>query len=359
MFNAVTGVASRVKGSYAVVSLIAGYGLLAFRDPFGIRPLCIGRIDTPKGPEWMVASESVALEGLGFTFVRDVNPGEAIYIDLDGNFYARQCVQNAVLTPCIFEYVYMARPDSTIDGVTVYNVRMRMGDYLAEKIRRETNVDEIDVVMPIPDSSRPAAMQVAKNLGVDYREGFFKNRYIGRTFIMPGQAVRKKSVRQKLNAMRVEFKDKTILIVDDSIVRGTTSFEIVQMARESGAKKVIFASAAPPVRFPNVYGIDMPTRSELVAYGRTDEEINKMIGADQLIYQSVEDMKQAVRDINPNIQNFEASCFDGHYITGDINESYLDALEAQRNSSAAKADRQRDASDFARSQLHLHLATED
>jgi amidophosphoribosyltransferase len=236
---------------------------------------------------------------------------------------------------------------------------MRMGDYLAEKIRKETNVDEIDVVMPIPDSSRPAAMQVAKRLGVDYREGFFKNRYIGRTFIMPGQAVRKKSVRQKLNAMRIEFKDKTVLIVDDSIVRGTTSFEIVQMARESGAKKVIFASAAPPVRFPNVYGIDMPTRSELVAYGRTDEEINKMIGADQLIYQNVEDMKQAVRDINPNIQNFEASCFDGNYITGDITESYLDALEAQRNSSAAQADRQRDSGDFARSQLHLHLATED
>lgn len=359
MFNAITQVAKRVKGSYAVVSLIAGYGLLAFRDPFGIRPLCIGRIDTPQGPEWMVASESVSLEGLGFTFVRDVNPGEAIYIDLDGNFYSRQCVNDAVLTPCIFEYVYMARPDSTIDGVTVYNVRMRMGDYLAEKIRKETNVGEIDVVMPIPDSSRPAAMQVAKKLGIDYREGFFKNRYIGRTFIMPGQAVRKKSVRQKLNAMRIEFKDKTVLIVDDSIVRGTTSYEIVQMARESGAKKVIFASAAPPVRFPNVYGIDMPTRSELVAYGRTDEEINKMIGADQLIYQSVEDMKQAVRDINPNILNFEASCFDGNYITGDINESYLDALEAARNTSAAKADRQRDPADFARSQLHLHLATED
>ena len=359
MFNAVTEVTKRVKGSYAVVSLIAGYGLLAFRDPFGIRPLCIGRIDTPKGPEWMIASESVALEGLGFTFVRDVNPGEAIYIDLDGNFYSRQCVLNAVLTPCIFEYVYMARPDSTMDGATVYNVRMRMGDYLAEKIRKETNVDEIDVVMPIPDSSRPAAMQVAKKLGIDYREGFFKNRYIGRTFIMPGQAVREKSVRQKLNAMRIEFKDKIVLIVDDSIVRGTTSFEIVQMARESGAKKVIFASAAPPVRFPNVYGIDMPTRSELVAYGRTDEEINKLIGADQLIYQDVEDMKQAVRDINPSIQNFEASCFDGNYITGDITESYLDALEAARNTSAAKADRQRDSSDFARSQLHLHLATED
>jgi len=359
MFNAITGVTQRVKGSYAVVALIAGYGLLAFRDPFGIRPLCIGRIDTPKGPEWMVASESVALEGLGFTFVRDVNPGEALYIDLDGNFYSRQCVAEAVLTPCIFEYVYMARPDSTIDGVTVYNVRMRMGDYLAEKIRKETNVKEIDVVMPIPDSSRPAAMQVAKRLGIDYREGFFKNRYIGRTFIMPGQAVRKKSVRQKLNAMRIEFKDKTVLIVDDSIVRGTTSYEIVQMARESGAKKVIFASAAPPVRFPNVYGIDMPTRSELVAYGRTDEEINKLIGADQLIYQSVEDMKQAVRDINPELKNFEASCFDGNYITGDINDSYLDALEAARNTSAAKADRAGDPSDFARSQLHLHLATED
>jgi amidophosphoribosyltransferase len=359
MFNAVTGVTQRVKGSYAVVSLIAGYGLLAFRDPFGIRPLCIGRIDTDKGPEWMIASESVALEGLGFTFVRDVHPGEAIYIDLDGNFYSRQCVPDAVLTPCIFEYVYMARPDSTIDGVTVYNVRMRMGDYLAEKIRKETKVGEIDVVMPIPDSSRPAAMQVAKRLGVAYREGFFKNRYIGRTFIMPGQDVREKSVRQKLNAMRIEFKDKTVLIVDDSIVRGTTSFEIVQMARESGAKKVIFASAAPPVRFPNVYGIDMPTRSELVAYGRTDEEINKLIGADQLIYQDVEDMKQAVRDINPALQNFEASCFDGHYVTGDITESYLDALEAARNTSAAKADRQGDSSDFARSQLHLHLATED
>ncbi|NBP21606.1 MAG: amidophosphoribosyltransferase, partial [Burkholderiaceae bacterium] len=296
IFKAVVGLNKRVKGSYAVVALIAGFGLLAFRDPFGIRPLCIGRIDTPQGPEWMLASESVALEGLGFTVVRDVQPGEAIYIDMDGNFHSRQCASNASLNPCIFEYVYLARPDSTIDGVTVYNVRMRMGDYLAEKIRAEADVSKIDVVMPIPDSSRPAAMQVAKRLGISYREGFFKNRYIGRTFIMPGQAVRKKSVRQKLNAMRIEFKDKTVLIVDDSIVRGTTSYEIVQMARESGAKKVIFASAAPPVRFPNVYGIDMPTRSELVAYGRTHDEINQLIGADQLIYQSVEDMKKAVQD---------------------------------------------------------------
>jgi len=359
IFKAVTGLTKRVKGSYAVVSLIAGFGLLAFRDPFGIRPLCIGRIDTPQGPEWMLASESVALEGLGFTVVRDVEPGEAIYIDMDGNFHARQCAINSSLNPCIFEYVYLARPDSTIDGVTVYNVRMRMGDYLAEKIRAETDVSKIDVVMPIPDSSRPAAMQVAKRLGISYREGFFKNRYIGRTFIMPGQAVRKKSVRQKLNAMRIEFKDKTVLIVDDSIVRGTTSYEIVQMARESGAKKVIFASAAPPVRFPNVYGIDMPTRSELVAYGRTHDEINQLIGADQLIYQSVEDMKKAVQDINPNIKNFESSCFDGCYISGDITEAYLDALEAARHIANTEEDRKSDPSDFARSQLHLQLANGD
>lgn len=359
IFKAVTGLTKRVRGSYAVVSLIAGFGLLAFRDPFGIRTLCIGRIDTPQGPEWMLASESVALEGLGFTVVRDVEPGEAIYIDMDGNFHARQCASNSSLNPCIFEYVYLARPDSTIDGVTVYNVRMRMGDYLAEKIRAETDVSKIDVVMPIPDSSRPAAMQVAKRLGISYREGFFKNRYIGRTFIMPGQAVRKKSVRQKLNAMRIEFKDKTVLIVDDSIVRGTTSYEIVQMARESGAKKVIFASAAPPVRFPNVYGIDMPTRSELVAYGRTHDEINQLIGADQLIYQSVEDMKKAVQDINPNIKNFESSCFDGCYISGDITEAYLDALEAARHIANTEEDRKSDPSDFARSQLHLQLANGD
>jgi amidophosphoribosyltransferase len=359
IFKAVVGLNKRVKGSYAVVALIAGFGLLAFRDPFGIRPLCIGRIDTPQGPEWMLASESVALEGLGFTVVRDVQPGEAIYIDMDGNFHSRQCASNASLNPCIFEYVYLARPDSTIDGVTVYNVRMRMGDYLAEKIRAEADVSKIDVVMPIPDSSRPAAMQVAKRLGISYREGFFKNRYIGRTFIMPGQAVRKKSVRQKLNAMRIEFKDKTVLIVDDSIVRGTTSYEIVQMARESGAKKVIFASAAPPVRFPNVYGIDMPTRSELVAYGRTHDEINQLIGADQLIYQSVEDMKNAVQDINPSIKNFESSCFDGVYISGDITEAYLDALEAARNIANTEEDRKSDPSDFARSQLHLQLANGD
>ena len=359
-FNAVTKLHRRVKGSYAVVAMIAGFGLLAFRDPFGIRPLCIGRLDTDAGPEWMLASESVTLEGLGFRFVRDVAPGEAIFIDVQGNFHSRQCADHSVLNPCIFEYVYLARPDSTIDGVNVYDVRLLMGNYLANKIMQEVKSSDIDVVMPIPDSSRPAAMQVAKLLGVPYREGFFKNRYVGRTFIMPGQAMRKKSVRQKLNAMRMEFKDKNVLIVDDSIVRGTTSYEIVQMARDAGAKKVIFASAAPPVRYPNVYGIDMPTRSELVAYGRSHEEIAKLIGADQLIYQDVEDLKQAVRDINPAIENFDASCFDGKYVTGDITDSYLDALEAARNSPKAIADRQKaEGSDLATSQLHLQLSSQE
>lgn len=359
-FEAISRVHERLKGSYAVVSLVAGFGLIAFRDPYGIRPLCIGQLVTPQGTEWMVASESVTLEGLGFKFVRDVEPGEAIFIGMNGELSSKQCAKNPVLNPCIFEYVYLARPDSCIDGVTVYDVRLQMGNYLAKRIAKETDVSKIDVVMPIPDSSRPAAMQVAKLLGIPYREGFFKNRYVGRTFIMPGQAMRKKSVRQKLNAMRFEFKDKNVLIVDDSIVRGTTSYEIVQMARDAGAKRVIFASAAPPVRFPNVYGIDMPTRSELVAYGRTHEEISKLIGADQLIYQDVEDLKCAVRDINPRIANFDASCFDGKYITGDITESYLDALEASRNSPSAIADRQSaDGIDLARSQLHLQLASKE
>ena len=310
MFNAVTGVTKRVKGSYAVVSLIAGYGLLAFRDPFGIRPLCIGRIDTSKGPEWMVASESVALEGLGFTFVRDVNPGEAIYIDLDGNFSSRQCATDAVLTPCIFEYVYMARPDSTIDGVNVYNVRMRMGDYLAEKIRKETIPGEIDVVMPIPDSSRPAAMQVAKRLGVDYREGFFKNRYIGRTFIMPGQAVRRKSVRQKLNAMHVEFKDKTVLIVDDSIVRGNTQRAIVRMLREAGALEIHVRISSPPVKWPCYYGIDFASRAELIAAGLEIEDIRRSIGADSLGYVSLEGLIAATTIAENNLCT---ACFTGKY----------------------------------------------
>ncbi|MEF9416274.1 amidophosphoribosyltransferase [Ralstonia sp. SM1864_UCD524_TZ4] len=352
IFKAVAGMHRRVRGSYAIVSQIAGYGMLAVRDPFGIRPLALGSQETPDGVEWMVASESVALEGIGFKFERDVAPGEAIFVDLDGQLHTKQCADHPVLTPCIFEYVYLARPDSRMDGASVYDARLRMGDYLAEKIKREVT-DPIDVVMPIPDSSRPAAMQVANCLGVPYREGFFKNRYVGRTFIMPGQAVRKKSVRQKLNAMAIEFKGKNVLIVDDSIVRGTTSSEIVQMARDAGAKKVIFASAAPPVKFPNVYGIDMPTRSELVAHGRTHDEIARIIGADQLVYQDVEDMKRAVRDVNPALRDFEASCFDGHYVTGDIDEAYLDRLEASRNSAAACAARDSAQNDNPRTQLHL------
>jgi len=362
LFTAVSGVHRRVEGSYAVVALVAGGGLLAFRDPFGIRPLCIGKLDTGKGVEWMVASESVAIEGIGFEFVRDVLPGEAIFIDMDGNFHSQQCALKTSLNPCMFEYVYLARPDSCLDGVPVYNARLRMGDYLAEKIKRELPFGDIDVVMPIPDSSRPAAMQVANKLGVEYREGFFKNRYVGRTFIMPGQAVRKKSVRQKLNAMGVEFKGRNVLIVDDSIVRGTTSHEIVLMARNAGANKVIFASAAPPVRFPNVYGIDMPTRGELVAYNRTDEEIARIIGADKLLYQDVADMKQAVRDINPALSSFEASCFDGNYITGNITTEYLDRVERARLMPDAQSDRDAgagggaDRNDSGRSQLHLQLS---
>jgi amidophosphoribosyltransferase len=309
--------------------------------------------------QWMVTSESVAIEGIGYEFVRDVAPGEAIFVDLDGNFASRQIVADAQLNPCMFEYVYMARPDSCMDGISIFDVRMRMGDYLAKKIRSQTDISDIDVVMPIPDSSRPAAMQVAKHLGIEYREGFFKNRYIGRTFIMPGQAVRKKSVRQKLNAMRIEFENKSVLIVDDSIVRGTTSFEIVQMARSAGARKVIFASAAPPVCFPNVYGIDMPTRGELVAHGRTVDEINKLIGSDQLIYQDLDDLKQAVRDINPLIGDFEASCFDGIYLAGKVTTAYLDALEAVRLSPEDIEDRASDYGDFSRSQLHLQLMDSD
>jgi len=319
-----------VRGAYAVVAQISGYGLLAFRDPNGIRPLCIGRMETDEGTEWMVASESVALEGSGFVFVRDVDPGEAVFIDLDGRFVSRQCAENPQLVPCIFEYVYFARPDSLIDGVSVYDARLRMGEYLADKVARNMRLGDIDVVMPIPDSSRPAAMQLAARLNLDYREGLIKNRYVGRTFIMPGQAVRRKSVRQKLNAIGMEFKGKNVLLVDDSIVRGTTSREIVDMARAAGANKVYFASAAPPVRFPNVYGIDMPTQSELIATGRSDEEIARAIGADSLIYQDLADMQQSVRDLNPKMSRFEASCFDGEYVTGDITAEYLARLGQSR-----------------------------
>jgi amidophosphoribosyltransferase len=352
VFKAVSMVHRRVRGAYAVVAQIAGHGLLAFRDPYGIRPLCLGVNETENGVEYMVASESVALEGIGFRFVRDIAPGEAVFIDMDGKLHERQCADNPSLNPCAFEYVYLARPDSIIDGASVYATRLKMGEYLAEKVRREIPPGDIDVVMPIPDSSRPAAIQLALKLGVEYREGFIKNRYIGRTFIMPGQGMRKKSVRQKLNAIGTEFKGKNVLLVDDSIVRGTTSREIVQMAREAGARKVYFASAAPPVLFPNVYGIDMPTRDELIAYGRTTEEVCREITADRLVYQDVEALKRSISDVNPALQNFEASCFDGVYVTGDVTPAYLDGLEyARHNPKSAPPE------DAVRTQLNLNLAT--
>ena len=353
IFDAVTVLHRRVKGGYAAVAQIAGVGLLAFRDPFGIRPLCLGINETEQGAEYLVASESVALEGMGFRFLRDIAPGECVFVDADMQLHSRQCADNPSLNPCVFEFVYLARPDSVIDGASVYATRLKMGEYLAEKIKREFKDGEIDVVMPIPDSSRPAAIQLALALNVEYREGFIKNRYIGRTFIMPGQAARKKSVRQKLNAIASEFKDKVVLLVDDSIVRGTTSREIVQMAREAGAKKVIFASAAPPVIYPNVYGIDMPTRDELIAYGRTTEEVCREITADHLVYQDIESLKRAISDVNPELKNFEASCFDGIYVTGDVSKEYLDKLEYARHHPKAKTTHE----DAGRSQLNLNLAT--
>ena len=333
IFNAVAGVHRRARGAYAIVAMIAGYGLLAFRDPHGIRPLIIGKHGSAEdgGVEFMVASESVALDTLGFEIMRDVAPGEAILIDTSGNFFSRQCAPNASLHPCIFEYVYLARPDSVIDGISVYETRSLMGRSLAAKILRECPDIEIDVVIPIPDTSRPSAVEVAQVLGVKYREGFIKNRYIGRTFIMPGQEQRRKSVRQKLNAMAVEFKGKNVLLVDDSIVRGTTSREIVQMARDCGAKKVYFASAAPPVRFPNVYGIDMPSRTELIATGRDAAQIAEVIGADAVFYQDLADLIADVRSCNPAIKSFDASCFDGTYITGGVSDDYLAGIEANRN----------------------------
>jgi len=325
--------------------------VLAFRDPFGIRPAVIGYNETEQGTEYMVASESVAIDSLGYKLLRDVAPGEAVFIDEDGNFYSQQCAEHTSLNPCIFEYVYLARPDSLIDGASVYEARLVMGEKLAEKIRRQYRHLDIDVVIPIPDSSRPSALQLAQGLGLPYREGFVKNRYIGRTFIMPGHAVRRRSVRQKLNTIGVEFKGKNVLLVDDSIVRGTTSREIVQMAREAGARKVYFASAAPPVRFPNVYGIDMPTRAELIAAHRSEEEVAREIGADALIYQELEALKDAVRQVNPKLKNFETSCFDGHYITGDITSDYLQAIEVRRDATRDSGE------DGDAAQLDLNLAT--
>jgi len=354
IFKAVRAVHKRIKGSYAVVSLIAGHGLLAFRDPFGIRPLSFGESETSDGRrEMMVASESVAIEGTGHKVARDVAPGEAIFIDLEGKLYSQQCADKPTLNPCMFEYVYLARPDSVMDGVSVYQARLNMGETLAQRVISTMPPSEIDVVIPIPESSRPSAMQLAQKIGKPYREGFVKNRYVGRTFIMPGQSMRKRSVRQKLNAIASEFKGRNVLLVDDSIVRGTTSKEIVQMARDAGARKVYMASAAPPVRYPNVYGIDMPTKDELIAHNRSIEEIRQFIGADALIYQDVAAMKRVVSLLNPKLDGFEASCFDGHYITGDVSAADFDAIATQRRSQGD------DDEDTDRSRLALQGVVHD
>jgi amidophosphoribosyltransferase len=326
LFEAVRKVHRRVKGSYAVIALIAGHGVLAFRDPFGIRPLCMGAAEDTV----MLASESVAMEGTNHKFERNIQPGEAVFIDLQGQVHAQQCADHPVLNPCIFEFVYLARPDSVMDDISVYQARLNLGESLAKRVISTVPPNQIDVVIPIPESSRPSAAQLAQLLGLPYREGFVKNRYVGRTFIMPGQSVRKKSVRQKLNVIASEFKGRNVLLVDDSIVRGTTSKEIVQMARDAGANKVYMASAAPPVRYPNVYGIDMPTSSELVAHNRSVEQIRQIIGCDALIYQDVDGMKKAIGSLNANIKDFDASCFDGVYVTGDITLEDIERLNASR-----------------------------
>ncbi|MFM2399569.1 MAG: amidophosphoribosyltransferase [Pseudomonadota bacterium] len=336
VFAAVRALHKRVRGSYTAVIMIAGFGLVAFRDPFGIRPLVVGKHETAAGSEYMVASESVALDANGFEMMREIAPGEAVTVDIDGNIRFMQCADRPVLAPCVFEYIYFARPDSLMNDISVYRSRLRMGETLATKVANDLPSGAIDVVIPIPDSARPSAMQLALKLGISFREGFIKNRYIGRTFIMPGQAVRKRSVRQKLNAIREEFAGKNVLLVDDSIVRGTTSREIVDMARESGAAKVFFASAAPPVRWPNVYGIDMPTRSELIAARRTEEQVCREIGADALIFQDLDALKGSLRALNPALKDFDASCFDGRYVTGDVTPAYLEALEAAKNGKNAE-----------------------
>lgn len=331
IFKAVREVHRIVKGAYAVVAMVIGHGIIAFRDPHGIRPLCMGKREVDGKTEYMVASESVALDAVGFDFVRDVAPGEAVYISFDGELYTEQCADNPTLNPCVFEFVYFARPDSFIDKVSVYGARVRMGTKLGEKIKREWDDLDIDVVIPIPETSCDSALEIARSLDLPYRQGFVKNRYVGRTFIMPGQQMRRKSVRRKLNAIRSEFKDKSVLLVDDSIVRGTTSEQIIEMAREAGARKVYLASAAPEVRFPNVYGIDMPSANELIAHGREVDEICKMIGADGLIFQELDDLVSAVLEGNPDIPQFEASVFSGSYVTGDVNQEYLEYLESLRS----------------------------
>lgn len=343
LFNAVAAVHKRCRGAYAVLVMIAGVGILGFRDPHGIRPIVFGERKTEEGSDFMIASESVALDVLDFNLIRDIEPGEAVFIETDGTLHIRQCSDTVDHCPCIFEYVYFARPDSIIDDISVYKARIRMGDKLADKVQREWPDHDIDVIIPIPDTSRTSALQMAYKLGVKFREGFIKNRYIGRTFIMPGQQMRKKSVRQKLNAIDLEFDGKNVLLVDDSVVRGTTSEQIIQMARDAGAKKVYFASAAPPVRYPNVYGIDMPAAHELIAHGRTEEEVCSAIGADKLIYQDLQDLIDAVQKGNPEIKHFDTSCFDHQYITGDIDDAYLEKVEAQRND---KTRTERNSGDF-------------
>lgn len=334
VFEAVYRVHQRCRGAYAVTAMITGYGLLAFRDPYAIRPLVCGKRETEQGTDYMFASESVALDALGFELLGDVAPGEAVYITLDGELHRRQCADNPVLSPCLFEYVYLARPDSVIDEVYVYKARLRMGEKLADKILAQWPDHDIDVVIPIPSTSRTSAVELASRLGVKYREGFIKNRYIGRTFIMPGQKQRRKSVRQKLNAIDLEFQGKNVLLVDDSIVRGTTSQQIIEMARDAGAKNVYFASAAPPVRYPNVYGIDMPAASELIAHGKDEDEIGRLIGADRIIYQDLDDLVEAVRVGNPDITRFEDSVFTGDYITSDVDRNFLEQQELFRSDSA-------------------------
>ena len=340
IFQAVSAVHKRCVGGYAAVSLIVDYGVVGFRDPMGIRPLVVGeRIDANGKKAHMIASESVALDVLGFTLLGDVAPGEAVFIDMDGRLHRRQCAEQPVLKPCIFEHVYFARPDSMMDGISVYKTRMRQGEALAKKVRRERPDLHIDVVIPIPDTSRIAGQSMAYELGIKFREGFMKNRYIGRTFIMPGQSQRKKSVRQKLNPVRLELEGKTVMLVDDSIVRGTTCRQIIEMARDAGAANVYFASAAPPVRYPNVYGIDMPSASELIAHGRTVDEVCEQIGADWLVFQDLEDLIDCSGECNPDIEQFDCSVFSGEYITGDVDQPYLDRIEALRNDEAQSKNR--------------------
>jgi len=337
VFTAVDRLHERCRGAYAVIALIAGKGVLGFRDPDGIRPAVLGYRDTDKGREYAITSESVALDVLDFTLMRDLKPGESVFITIEGELHTHISPRAKPPCPCIFEYVYFARPDSMLDDISVYKARLRMGEALAAKILRIWPDHDIDVVIPVPDTSRTAALPLAYELDVKYREGFIKNRYIGRTFIMPGQAERKQSVRQKLNAIDLEFRDKNVLLVDDSIVRGTTSKQIIQMARDAGAKKVYFASAAPPVRYPNIYGIDMPAPSELIASGRDDEEIRKELGADKLIYQDLDDLIKACKDGNSSIDRFDTSCFSGEYVTG-VKEGYLEELQHKRSDSAKSKD---------------------